>query len=146
MFQMEKYKAADPDGLPIEFYQECWEFIRHDILPLFSEFHARTLDIKRLNYAIITLIPKVKEAVKIQQYRHICLLNCIYKWFTKTLTVRLESVADRIIQRNQAAFIGGRNIMINILALHEILHETKKKGKIGIILKLDYEKTYDKVH
>jgi hypothetical protein len=55
-------------------------------------------------------------------------------------------VADRIIQRNQAAFIGGRNIMINILALHEILHETKRKGKIGIILKLDYEKTYDKVH
>jgi hypothetical protein len=34
----------------------------------------------------------------------------------------------------------------NILALHEILFDTKKRGKIGIILKLDFEKAYDKVH
>jgi hypothetical protein len=23
LFQMEKYKAANPDGLPIEFFQKC---------------------------------------------------------------------------------------------------------------------------
>ncbi len=33
-----------------------------------------------------------------------------------------------------------------VLVLHEILHETKKKGQIGVILKLDFEKAYDKVH
>jgi hypothetical protein len=42
--------------------------------------------IKRINYEIITLLPKVKEAKKIQQFRHICLLNCQFKWFTKCLT------------------------------------------------------------
>jgi hypothetical protein len=36
--------------------------------------------------------------------------------------------------------------MSNILALHEILHETKRRRKCGVILKLDIEKTYDKVH
>jgi hypothetical protein len=35
--------------------------------------------------------------------------------------------------------------MNNILALHEILHETKKKRKVGVVLKLDFEKAYDKV-
>jgi hypothetical protein len=40
----------------------------------------------------------------------------------------------------QAAFIGGRNIMTNILALHEILHDTKRRGKLGVALKLDFEK------
>jgi hypothetical protein len=36
--------------------------------------------------------------------------------------------------------------MNNILALYEILHETKRKKKIGVILKLDFKKAYDKVH
>jgi hypothetical protein len=55
---------------------------------LFSQFHGKSLDIKRLNYGIITLLPKSKEAMKIQQFRRICLLKCIYKWFTKVLTLR----------------------------------------------------------
>jgi hypothetical protein len=46
----------------------------------------KSLDIKRINYGIITLLPKVKEAEKIQQFRPICLLNCQFKWFTKCLT------------------------------------------------------------
>jgi hypothetical protein len=58
----------------------------------------------------------------------------------------LKPVAKRIIHKVQSAFIGGRNIMSNILALHEILHETKRRGKIGIVLKLDFEKAYNKVH
>jgi hypothetical protein len=81
-----------------------------------------------------------------QQLRSICLLNCIYKWFTKVLTVRLELVAVRIIHRTQAAFIGGRNIMNNILALHEILFDTKRRGQTRIILKPDFQKAYDKVN
>jgi hypothetical protein len=58
----------------------------------------------------------------------------------------LKHVAKRIIHKVQSAFIGGRNIMSNILALHEILHETKRRGKIEIVLKLDFEKAYNKVH
>jgi hypothetical protein len=30
------------------------------------------MDIRRLNYGVITLLPKVKEATKIQQYTPIC--------------------------------------------------------------------------
>jgi hypothetical protein len=36
--------------------------------------------------------------------------------------------------------------MNNILALHEILFDTKRRGVTGIILKLDFEKAHDKVH
>jgi hypothetical protein len=104
------------------------------------------LDIKRINYGIITLLPKVKEAERIQQFRPICLLNCLHKWFTKCLTIRLEPVAARIIHKSQTVFIKGRNIMNNVLALHEILHETKLKRKVGVVLKLDFEKAYDKVN
>jgi hypothetical protein len=34
--------------------------------------------------------------------------------------------------------------MDDILALHEILHDTRSKKKDGLVLKLDFEKAYDK--
>jgi hypothetical protein len=39
----------------------------------------------------------------------------------------------------------GRNIMSGVMILHEIIHETKRRKQIGIVLKLDFEKAYDKV-
>jgi hypothetical protein len=75
LYQMEKNKAVGPDRFPIEFYQHCWEVIKGDIIDMFHEFYAASLDIKRLNYGIITLLPKVKDAGKIQQFRPTCLLN-----------------------------------------------------------------------
>ena len=53
---------------------------------------------------------------------------------------------DKLILKSQPAFMKGRNIMNGVLALHEILHETKRGNEVGIILKLDFEKAYDKVN
>ena len=36
--------------------------------------------------------------------------------------------------------------MNGVLALYEILHETKRNKKTGVVLKLDFEKAYDKVN
>lgn len=35
--------------------------------------------------------------------------------------------------------------MTRIMALHEVLHETKRRKQVGVVLKLDFEKAYDKV-
>ena len=112
---------------------------------MFAEFHAGILDVSRMNYGIITLLHKIQVAEKIQQFRPICLLNCIYKWITKVLTLRLENIAEKLILVNQTAFMKRRDIMNGIMALHEILHETKKNNEVGIVLKLDFKKAYDKV-
>jgi hypothetical protein len=55
-------------------------------------------------------------------------------------------VAGRILHKAQSTFVQGRNIMNSILALHEVLRETKRKKQTGVVLKLDFEKAYDKVH
>jgi len=143
---MEKNKAAGPNKIPIEFYQGCWKIVKNDIIQLFDDFFRQKVDISRLNYGIISLLPKVKDANKIQQLRPICLLNCLYKLITKTLTLRLEVVADKLIHNTQTAFMKKRNIMSGIMCLHEILHETKRRKEVGVILKLDFEKAYDKVN
>jgi hypothetical protein len=58
------------------------------------------------------------------------------------LTLRQEPITKRIIHEAQATFIGGRGIMNNVL----VLHETKRKGEVGVMLKLDFKKAYDKVN
>jgi hypothetical protein len=103
------------------------------------------LELFRLNYGILTLIPKVKGATNIKQYRPICLLNVVYKIITKTLTLRLNNIADKIISPTQSAFVLGRYILDGVVVIHEVLHELAKSKQSGIILKLDFEKAYDKV-
>ena len=98
IFQMERNKAPGPDGFPVEFYQVFWEVIKFDLLALFSEFHKGSLPLFSLNFGIITLLPKQKEATQIQQFRPICMLNVSFKIFTKVLTNRIALVAQKVIQ------------------------------------------------
>lgn len=92
VFQMEKNKVAGPDRIPIECYQTCWNIVKDDIIQFFADYHEGRVDISIINYGIITLLPKISDAIKIQQFRPICLLNCLYKLVTKTLTIRLEKL------------------------------------------------------
>jgi hypothetical protein len=39
----------------------------------------------------------------------------------------------------------GRNILNGVAALHETVHELHNKKLNGVILKIDFEKAYDKV-
>jgi hypothetical protein len=63
---MDKNKAAGTDGLLIEFFQVSWPIIKEGIIELFADFYLGRMDIKRINYGIITLLSKSKEALKIQ--------------------------------------------------------------------------------
>jgi hypothetical protein len=103
-------------------------------------------DVQRLNYGVIALLPKMNEANKIQQFRPICVLRCIYKFITKTLTIRLDHYASKLFNAQQNAFIKNRNITDVIMTLHEITQHTHLKKKVGVVLQLDFEKAYDKVN
>jgi hypothetical protein len=145
VFQMEHNKAPGPDGFPAEFYQTFWEVIKADLLALFVDLHAGRLDLFRINFGEIILLPKVKNAERIQQYRPICLLNVCFKIFTKVATIRLNSVADHVVRPTQTAFMQGRYILDGVVTLHETIHELHRKKLNGVILKIDFEKAYDKV-
>jgi hypothetical protein len=66
VFQMEHNKAPGPDRFLAEFYQVFWGIIKADLLPLFVDLHREELDLYSLNFGIITLIPKINNATKIQ--------------------------------------------------------------------------------
>jgi hypothetical protein len=77
---------------------------------------------------------------------YICLLNVIYKIITKALTLRLTAVIGRVVSQFQTAYIPGRNILEGVVILQEVLHELRVTKASRVIIKLDFEKTYDKVN
>jgi hypothetical protein len=89
VFQMEHNKAPGPDEFLTEFYQVFCDLIRNDIMALFREFHRGNLPLYSLNFRTIILLPKCVEALKIQQYMPICLLNMSLKIFMKVIMNRL---------------------------------------------------------
>jgi hypothetical protein len=107
-------------------------------------FHFQ--DLSRHNYGAISLIPKVKGADNIKLFRPITLINVLFKVCAKAYATRLAPIAQRVISKSQTAFLKDRNILEGPIALLEIVHELKHtKGK-GVLLKLDFEKAYDRVN
>lgn len=116
-----------------------------DDLMAFGDFNSGNLPLYSLNFGTIILLPKLSEAIKIQQYRPIYLLTVSFKIFKKTATNRLLSVAGKVTRPTQTAFLPGRNIMEGVVVLHETLHELHRKKENGVIFKIDFEKAYDKI-
>jgi hypothetical protein len=131
--------APGPDGLSFLFFQKFWDIIKNDIISLFQDFYTGDLDLTRLNFALLTLIPKELGARSMKKFRPISLCNCSFKIFSKVLTIRLGKIADRLISTQQSAFIGGRYILESVVVAHEIVHSIHKNKIPGVILKLDYE-------
>ena len=137
--------APGPDGLPFLFYQKFWNLVKQDLVDLFDDYRKGKLDLFRLNCALVTLIPKVGDASNMKQFRPFSLLNCSFKIFSKILTSRFSTIVQRIVAPNQSAFIKGRYILESVVIAHEIVHSIHRTGEKGVILKLDYEKAYDRV-
>ncbi|WVZ93430.1 hypothetical protein U9M48_039408 [Paspalum notatum var. saurae] len=128
---MEHNKAPGPNGFLTEFYQIFWEVVKGDLMALFHDFHSRNLALFSLNFGIITLLPKCQAAVKIEQYRPICLLNVSFKIFTTVETNRINKIAQKVIRPSQSAFLTGGYILEGAMVLHETIHEMYKKNRVG---------------
>jgi hypothetical protein len=137
--------APGPDGLPVAFFKNFWGILKGLILGILNDFALGRVDISRLNFEILTLIPKVQGADEVKQPRPIALINVVFKFVAKAYVIRLAPLAGRTIDHSQTAFIKGRALHERVLALHEIAHELKLKKLGGLFLKLDFEKAYDRV-
>ena len=62
--QMEHNKALGPDGFPVEFYQFFWEILKIDLMAMFVQLRAGNLSLFKLNFGIITLLPKKRMQAK----------------------------------------------------------------------------------
>jgi hypothetical protein len=116
-------------------------------MAMFTEFRAGKLPLYSLNFGAIILLSKCREASQIKQYRPICLLIVSFNFFfTKVATNRISQVAQNVISPSQTDFVLGHNIMEGVIVLHETLLEIHRKKQSGVIMKIDFEKAYDKLN
>ena len=76
-------------------------------MALFEEFYVGTIDLHRLNYGIITLIPKVPGASDIRQFLPITVINVIFRILAKGYTNKVTSLANRITHISLPSSRGG---------------------------------------
>jgi hypothetical protein len=72
-------------------------------------------------------------------------LNVDFKLFPKLLNDRLTPIANGLVSETQTTFLKGWNILEGVVILNEVIHELKRTGGKGVLFKIDFEKTYDKV-
>ena len=120
--QMGAFKAPRPNGLPAGFFQHHWEILEGEMSKNILTILNSGIMPNSLNLTYITLIPKVKNPMRVSDFRPISLCNVLYKLISKVLANRLKKILPLIISPTKSAFIPGRLITDNILAAYETLH------------------------
>lgn len=109
------------------------------------EFHRNGKLTKGINSTFIALIPKVTNPQRLNDYRPISLVGCLYKVLAKVLANRLRQVVSSVVSDSQSAFIRGKQILDGILITNEAVDEAKQMHKELLLFKVDFEKAYDSV-
>ncbi|KAK3200122.1 hypothetical protein Dsin_023537 [Dipteronia sinensis] len=152
VFDMYPTKVPGSDGLPAIFFQKYWDSIGLSVVETCLCVLNEGASVKEMNNTVISLIPKIKNPIRISDYRPISLCNVIYKIIVvddiaKAITNRFRHALGGIISETQCAFIPGRLISDNTIVGFECLHRLKrrKRKKVSMAIKLDMSKAYDRV-
>lgn len=143
---MEDNKAPGNDGFNAFFFKQVWSIIKDDVCGDMTMIFDRPCMRKPLNCTIITLIPKVENPTRANQFRPIACCNTLYKLVSKILMLRLKNVIGHIVDPAQAGFIPGRRLIENVLLATELVkgygrgHMTPR-----CMIKIDLKKAFNSI-
>jgi hypothetical protein len=112
---------------------------------LIMDFRRNIKLARGINSTIISLIPKFESPQKLNGFRPISLVGCLYKILAKVLANRLRMVVGKVISETQMAFVKGRQILHGVLVANEGVDEARKLKKELLLFKVDFKKAYDLV-
>lgn len=110
-----------------------------------EESHTLHLLLPSPNATFIVLVPKEENPVTPDKFLPIALCNVIYKVISKVITNRLKPLLPMLISPKQLGYVEGRQILDGIILTHEIIHSLKNSKQVGMILRLDLSKAFDKL-
>ncbi|KAF3789189.1 Transposon TX1 uncharacterized protein [Nymphaea thermarum] len=145
VFSMDGNSAPGPDGFPASFYQQHWSVVGHDLLQVINSFLSTGRLVKKVNRNYIALIPKKEGLCRVDDLCPIALCNVLYKIISKFLSYRMKRCLQKVISKDQGAFLPGRSITENIIFAHECIHSLEGLRQSNICFKIDFSKAYDRV-
>ncbi|GJW84440.1 RNA-directed DNA polymerase, eukaryota, reverse transcriptase zinc-binding domain protein [Tanacetum coccineum] len=119
-------KAPGPDGYSFAFVKKYWGTIQKDLYDFVNLFFASCVMPNGANSSFFTLIPKVNNPTLITDFRPISLIGIHYKIIAKILANRLSKVIDKIVSKEQSAFIAGRQILDGPRAPESVLQDLER--------------------
>ncbi len=97
VFQMHPSKAPGAEGMSCFFFKKYWHILGDNVTQVVLSFLNSGHLLKKINYAHIVLIPKIKNPQRAFYYRPISLCNVLYKIVSKVLANRLQQVLPTVI-------------------------------------------------
>ena len=145
MWDCDSFKSPGPDGIHFGFIKDFWPELKFDILRFVLEFHHNGRLSKGINSTFIALIPKIDNPHRLNDFRPIALVGCLYKILARVLPNRLRKVMGIVISDARSAFVKDRQILDGILIANEVVDGAVKMNKDLLMFKVDFEKAYDSV-
>lgn len=139
-------RAPGPDGFTGLFYKTAWEIIKPDVVNVFNAFWSMDMrSLYLLNDATMVFLRKCPTPTKLGDYRPISLIHSIGKLMTKLLARRLAPKLLHMVSPNQSAFVKGRCLHDNFIAVQLTARWLHGRHHSCILLKVDIAKAFDSV-
>jgi hypothetical protein len=91
LLSFQKDKSLGLDGLLVEFFLGCYEFIEEYLQRVVETTRTQGKMLGAFNTTFLALIPKEDNPTTFEKFRPISLCNCIYKIISKVIAIRLKS-------------------------------------------------------
>eukprot|EP00253_Pinus_taeda_P004094 PITA_04094 len=143
--EMQNGKAPGPDGFNVDFFKARWKTIKQDILDAVEDSRKSKSVLKALNASFIALILKQEKAMILDRFRPIALCNVVYKIISKVIANKLKPLLPALVSEENTDYVEVRQILINIIQAHEMVHSLESNKQAVMIIQLDLAKAYDKL-
>lgn len=145
--RLPRNKAPGPDGYSSEYYQLLSPIRTSHLLPVFeSATTTAKFPPEMLTATIITLPKPGKEPNLPQNFQPISLLNVDVKFHAKLIANRLSRILPNLINYDQVGFVMGRQTTDATRRMLNLLHLVEENKEPSLLLALDAEKAFDRVH
>ena len=144
--KMNSNKAPGPDGLTVEFYVKFWDRLGPYLCRVLNACYRAGEMCESMKTSNRRVIFKKGDCKNLKNWRPISLLNVDYKICSKVLSLRLSRVLEFIVDPDQTCSVPGRKITSNLHILGDVLDHIDRTNETGILISLDQEKAFDRVH
>ncbi|MEM6402862.1 MAG: reverse transcriptase family protein, partial [Cyanobacteria bacterium P01_D01_bin.116] len=134
--------APGPDGLTSNYYKKFKHIFQDILSDLFNEIVNQGKLPESMTLATIKLIPKIPNPLLPKDFRPISLINTDQKILSHVLCARLKPILDKIVCKNQVAYLPERQIN-SAIHLTRLMCEDLKNDEC--IVSLDFSKAFDKL-